>query len=76
MHHDLQEARSRIKKSRDEGKTLEEKLREMKRFTAGKLFNVRSCRVGQTMLIVHEENIKAIKDDRRKKESVATSKYL
>jgi len=49
-----QEARSRIKKIRDKGKTLGEKLREMKRFTAGKLFNANSCRVGHTMLHVHK----------------------
>ena len=75
MNHDLQEARSRIMKRRDEGKTLEEKLREMKRFTAGKLFNAKTCRVGRTMLEVHEENVKAIEDERKRKESVAALKY-
>ena len=46
MHHHLQEARVRIKNNHAEGKTIEEKLRERKRFTAGKLFNAKTCRVG------------------------------
>lgn len=57
MHHDLQEAQARIKNNHAEGKTIKEKLREMKRFTAGKLFNAKTCRVGQSMLTVYEENL-------------------
>ena len=75
MNHDLQEARLQIMKSCDKEKTLEEKLRNMKRFTAGKLCNAKTCQFGQTMLQVHEENMKAIEDERKKKESVAALKY-
>ena len=57
MQQDLNEARSRIKRNREEGKSLVEKIRDMKGFTAGRLFHAKSSRVGQTILQVYKENI-------------------
>ena len=57
MQQDLHEARSRIKRNREEGKSLVEKIRQMKGITAGRLFHANSSRVGQTILQVYKENM-------------------
>ena len=57
MQHDLNRARSRIKRNREEDKSLVGKIREMKGITAGRLSHAKSSRVGKTILQVYEENI-------------------
>ena len=57
MQQDLHEARSRIKRKREEGKCLVDRVREMKSITAGRLFHAKSSRVGQTILQVYKENM-------------------
>ena len=57
MQQDLHEARSRIKRNREEGKCLVDRVREMKSITAGRLFHAKSSRVGQTILQVYKENM-------------------
>ena len=52
------EARSRIRKNQDNGRSLKEKLLESKKITAGKLFKLGSCRIGKTVFDVQKENAK------------------
>ena len=66
---DLMEARSRIRKNRDDGRSLKEKLVESKKITAGTLFKSGSCRIGKTVFDVQKENTK-------KRESILKEKMM
>ena len=47
-HGDLMNARERIKRERNEGKTITERIKEQRgAVTAGKLFNAGACRIGK-----------------------------
>ena len=49
-HGDLMNARERIKRERNEGKTITERIKEQRgAVTAGKLFNAGACRIGKTV---------------------------
>ena len=51
QHSDLMGARERIKRERQEGKTLIEKIKAQKgRFSAGKSYNANIVRIGETFL--------------------------
>ena len=55
---DLYAARGRIKKNREEGKLLKEKLIESKKITVGCLFKADSCRIGKTIFDLHKDFVK------------------
>ena len=74
MQHDLHEARARIRKNREEGKSLVEKIRAMKGFTAGQLFVAKSSRVGASMLQVYEENIAKRDEEEQARVNTAANK--
>ena len=57
MQHDLHEAQARIQTHRKEGKSLIEKISEVKGFTVGQLFHAKLSYIGATMLQVYEEDI-------------------
>ena len=58
MNQDLMEARNGIRKNRENGKSLKEKLIENKKVTSGNLFKSGSCRIGKTVFDVQKENTK------------------
>lgn len=67
MHCDLHEALERIKKNRGVGQYIEQKVRETKSFTTGKLFNTKNCRVGQALLYVYKETFQNCAIKKREK---------
>ena len=74
VHHNLHVARERILDNREEGKSLIDKIREMKGFTTGQIFNAKHSYVSQIMLRAHEENVQVIDDKNTKKVNLVASK--
>ena len=57
---DLMEARGRIKKNREEGKSLTEQMQELKKLSVDQIFHLGRCDIGKTCFDV----IKANKDNK------------
>ena len=75
QQHDLHAARGRIKKNREVGKSLKEKLVESKGITAGRLFKAGSCRIGKTIFDIQKENRARTEEVASKKERDAKVAY-
>ena len=75
QQHDLHAARGRIKKNREVGKSLKEKLVESKGITAGRLFKAGSCRIGKTIFDIQKENRAQAEEVASKKERDAKVAY-
>ena len=61
--HDLNTARRPIKKNRDEGKSLKEKLIESKKNTGDSLFKAGSCQFGKTIFDLHKNRATKTRQD-------------
>ena len=75
QENNLHAAQKRIKKNREVGKSLKEKLTEMKKITAGRLFHSDSVRVGQTILDVYNENCNAARAQDEKVQQQSKETY-
>ena len=74
--HDVNAACGRIRKNREDSKTLKEKLVESKQITAGRLFKAGSCRIGQTIFDIHKERQSKDKQERENAAIKARETYL
>ena len=62
-------------KNREEDHSLLDKIRAMKGFISGKLFNAKVSLVGNTILKVYEENITKMKEEGLKRSYTVAATY-
>jgi len=71
----LHESRARIRRNRERGNSLVEKIRGMEGFTAGKLFHAKSSRIGASMLHVYKENTADQDEAEQGRENISATTY-